>query len=58
MSLFNVKLETFKQHFRQAVEELEEKYNGSCKLRLEELIPLYPEIIRDATRTVTALPPT
>jgi len=25
---------------------------------LEEPIPLYPEIIRDASRTVRALPPT
>jgi len=43
----NVKLDKFKQHFHQAVEEIEEKHN---------LLPLYPEIIRDAARTVTALP--
>jgi len=54
----NVKLEKFKQHFRQAVDKIEEKYNRSCKLPLEELILLYPEIIWDAARTVTALPPT
>ena len=28
----NVKLETFKQHFHQAFEEIKEKYNRSCKL--------------------------
>jgi len=54
----NVKLEKFRQHFHQAVKEIEEKYNRSCKLPLNELIPHYPEIIRDAARTVTALPPT
>ena len=54
----NVKLEKFKQRFHQAVEEIKEKYNHTCKLALEELIPFYPKIIRDAARTVTALPPT
>ena len=50
----NVKLEKFKQHFHQAVEEIEDKYNCSYKLLLEELISLYPEIIRDVARVVTA----
>jgi len=54
----NAKMEKFKQHFHHVVEEIEEKYNRSCKLPMEELLPLYPEIIRDAAHTVTALPTT
>ena len=36
----NMKLKNFKQHFIQTVEDIEEKYNCSCKLPLEEFIPL------------------
>ena len=35
-----------------------EKYNRSSKLTITEVLPLYPEIIRNVARTITAMPPT
>ncbi|XP_023228539.1 uncharacterized protein LOC111628913 [Centruroides sculpturatus] len=35
-----------------------QKYDRLSKLNVEEAISIYPEIIRDAARSVTAMPPT
>ena len=51
------KLEIFKRSFLSASEEVE-KFNHLCKLTVQEVIPSYPEIIRDAAMIVTALPKT
>ena len=40
-----------------ACEEVE-KFNRLCKLTVLEVLPSYPEIIRDAAMIVTSLPPT
>ena len=51
------KFQIFKKSFLSACEEVE-KFNRLCKLTVQEVIPSYPEIIRDAAMIVTALPPT
>ena len=47
----------FKEDFFIALKEVE-KYNRSTKLSIDEVLPLYPEIIRNVARTITAMPPT
>ncbi|XP_073521308.1 protein MIS12 homolog isoform X1 [Phyllobates terribilis] len=51
------RLPIFQQNFSLALKEVEE-FNHSTKLTVHEAIPLYPEIVRDVARVVTALPPT
>ncbi|KAL8203142.1 UNVERIFIED_CONTAM: hypothetical protein K2H54_041872 [Gekko kuhli] len=45
------------QEFYKALEEVE-KYDRSSKLTVEEAILVYPEIVSDVARIVTAMPPT
>ena len=45
--------EIFKKSFLSACEEVK-KFNRLCKLTVQEVIPSYPEIIRDAAMIVTA----
>ncbi|XP_023239226.1 uncharacterized protein LOC111637867 [Centruroides sculpturatus] len=47
----------FEQNFLNGLIEIE-KYDRLSKLNVEEAISIYPEIIRDAARSVTAMPPT
>lgn len=51
------RLSKFQQNFSLALKEVEQ-FNRSSKLTVHEAIPLYPEIVRDVARVVTALPPT
>lgn len=53
----DMKISKFKQEFFKGLKEVD-KYNRSSKLTVEEVLPLYPEIIRNVARTVTAMPPT
>jgi hypothetical protein len=54
---FYVKLTKFKQDFLYGLKEVEE-YDRSSKLTMLEVIPAYPEIVKPAAMTVTAMPPT
>lgn len=47
----------FKKEFFAALEEVE-KYDRSSQLNVQEAIDVYPEIVENAARIVTALPPT
>ena len=47
----------FQQEFYKALKEVE-KYDRSSKLTVEEAILVYPEIVSDVARIVTAMPPT
>ncbi|KAM4701935.1 LOW QUALITY PROTEIN: uncharacterized protein O3C94_002843 [Discoglossus pictus] len=53
----NVQIKKFQQEFYEALKEVE-KYDRSSKLSIEEVILVYPEIVSDVARIVTALPPT
>ncbi|KAL8179245.1 UNVERIFIED_CONTAM: hypothetical protein K2H54_062157 [Gekko kuhli] len=53
----NVQIKKFQQEFYKALEEVE-KYDRSSKLTVEEAIVVYPEIVSDVARIVTAMPPT
>jgi hypothetical protein len=53
---FDVKLMKFKQYFF-GLKDVEE-YDRSSKLTILEVIPAYPEIVKLAAMTVTAMPPT
>ncbi|KAM4028644.1 uncharacterized protein ACNLHF_023936 [Anomaloglossus baeobatrachus] len=48
---------TFQQNFSCALKEIE-KFDRSSKITVQQAIPLYPDIVRDVARVVTALPPT
>lgn len=47
----------FQQEFLEGLKEIE-KYDRLSKLNVEDAIAIYPEIIRNAARSVTAMPPT
>lgn len=47
----------FKEDFFIGLKEVE-KYNRSSNLTITEVLPLYPQIIRNVARTITAMPPT
>lgn len=53
----NVQIKKFQQEFYNALKEVE-KYDRSSKLTVEEAILVYPEIVSDVARIVTAMPPT
>ncbi|KAM9308920.1 LOW QUALITY PROTEIN: uncharacterized protein PAF06_013141 [Gastrophryne carolinensis] len=53
----NVQIKKFQQEFYKALKEVE-KYDRSSKLTVEEAILVYPEIVSDVARIVTAMPPT
>ncbi|KAM5125247.1 LOW QUALITY PROTEIN: uncharacterized protein ACMZJ9_022334 [Mantella aurantiaca] len=53
----NVQIKKFQQEFYEALKEVE-KYDRSSKLTIEEVILVYPEIVTDVARIVTAMPPT
>ncbi|GFG29456.1 hypothetical protein Cfor_08213, partial [Coptotermes formosanus] len=53
----NVQIKKFQQEFYKALKEVE-KYDRSSKLTVEEAILVYPEIVSDVARIVTAIPPT
>jgi hypothetical protein len=54
---FDVKLMKCKQDFFGGVKEVEE-YDRSSKLKILEVIPAYPEIVKPAAMIVTAMPST
>ncbi|KAL8203028.1 UNVERIFIED_CONTAM: hypothetical protein K2H54_036077 [Gekko kuhli] len=53
----NVQIKRFQQEFYKVLEEVK-KYDRSSKLTVEEAILVYPEIVSDVARIVTAMPPT
>ncbi|KAM9329115.1 LOW QUALITY PROTEIN: uncharacterized protein PAF06_019636 [Gastrophryne carolinensis] len=50
----NVQIKKFQQEFYKALKEVE-KYDRSSKLTVEEAILVYPEIVSDVARIVTAI---